>query len=93
MCRHIYYLQFQDLVSQKSLHYLLPLVLAALATVHFIALHGVRSCIDKVPLKDLHRMVIFAMYAIAFLFLYLLGYADNYFKHANSLVNPAHIKT
>nr|AEK94591.1 apocytochrome b [Ephydatia fluviatilis] len=90
-----------------SLHYLLPFVLAALAIVHLIALHedgsnnpiGVRSDIDKVPfhhyysLKDLHGMVIFAILlcAIAFLFPYSLGDAEN-FKQANPLVTPVHIK-
>ncbi len=90
-----------------SLHYLLPFVLAALVTVHLIALHvdgsnnplGVNGNADKIPFhpyyssKDLLGYVLFAIFFSSFIYFApnLLGHADNYIP-ANPLVTPPHIQ-
>jgi ubiquinol-cytochrome c reductase cytochrome b subunit len=90
-----------------SLHYLFPFILVALAGIHLILLHEVKSnnvigtntqFLDKIPftpyfvIKDIFGLVIFLI-----LFFYLVYFDPNLLGHsdnyipANPLVTPAHI--
>jgi len=89
-----------------SLHYLLPFIIAAIATIHIVILHehgsnnplGINSIIDKISfypyfhVKDLLGFIIFFIFFAYFIFYNpnILGHPDNYIP-ANPMVTPPHI--
>lgn len=89
-----------------SLHFILPLVIAALATIHISLLHvngsnnpiGTDSKADKANfypyfyIKDLFSFLVFVFIFSIFVLLFpnYLGHPDNYIE-GNPLVTPAHI--
>jgi quinol-cytochrome oxidoreductase complex cytochrome b subunit len=89
-----------------GLHFLLPLVIAALAILHLLILHrvgssnpvGIDSSLDSIrffPYFFLKDVVIFLAFMVFFLYCVcyqpnLFGHPDNYIK-ANPMVTPTHI--
>ena len=89
-----------------SLHYLLPFIIAAVATVHLVVLHehgsnnplGINSTIDKISfypyfhVKDLLGFIVFFIFFAYFVYYdpNVLGHPDNYIP-ANPMVTPPHI--
>ncbi len=88
-----------------SLHYLLPIILAAIALLHLFFLHGSGSSnplgvnhSDKLPffpyfvLKDVIGLFVFGFIYLFFVFYFpnTLGHFDNYIE-ANPFITPMHI--
>jgi len=89
-----------------GLHFLLPLVIAALAIIHLLILHrvgssnpvGIDSSLDNIrffPYFFLKDVVAFLAFMVFFMYVVcyqpnLFGHPDNYIK-ANPMVTPTHI--
>jgi ubiquinol-cytochrome c reductase cytochrome b subunit len=89
-----------------GLHFLLPLIIAALAVIHLLILHrvgssnpmGVDSSLDSIrffPYFFLKDLVAYLGFLALFMYTVcyqpnLFGHSDNYIK-ANPMVTPTHI--